>query len=467
MRSRSSLLGRLVLGYAASFVMLLALSDLSLYYLLHQAGEAERSSLLNDRFNAVSELLRTPEGGQSELLNRINTEWPSRAGGPVYLQLRDGHGKLIAQTPNLPPWLDWKALEGRLGEIVHVEGAQGTTLMARLDLMDDRLGIPGPVRVFGFESDAEGQLFLQHFRQLSVAILLVSGLLSSLLGWRIAKQGLWPLARMTETVGRIRTDTLHARLSLEELPAELRPLARAFNETLDRLEESFSRMGRFSSDIAHELRTPLSSIQGQIEVAIRRPREVAEYVEVLGSALEECSRLRKLVESLLFLARAENSPGDVAREPVDLATEISAVIEFFEPAATDAGIALRLDSRLGPSARILAERTLFQQATGNLLSNAIRYTPQGGHVAVRASESEGLARIEIEDDGPGIAAEHLPRIFDRFYRTDAARNMASGGFGLGLSIAKSIVELHHGRISMRSELGKGTCVRIEWPLASS
>jgi two-component system heavy metal sensor histidine kinase CusS len=209
------------------------------------------------------------------------------------------------------------------------------------------------------------------------------------------------------------------------------------------------------------LRTPVNALRGEVEVALGRPRSGDEYRNVLGSCLEECGRLGRLIDSLLFLARAENPKTVLATEPVDVGRELVVVREFFEPAAAESGVALATE--VEPDLVVPADRTLFQRAIGNLVTNALAHTPVGGTVTLRAARVAGAVRVEVVDTGEGIAHEHLPYLFDRFYRADPAR---SGGarVGLGLAIVKGVAELHGGAATVASAPGRGTTVTLTFPV---
>jgi two-component system heavy metal sensor histidine kinase CusS len=234
---------------------------------------------------------------------------------------------------------------------------------------------------------------------------------------------------------------------------------------LDRLEESFGRLAAFSATIAHELRTPVNNLRGEAEVALGKPRSPQEYRDALGSCLEECGRLSRLIDGLLFLARAENPMTQVEKEPVDLGRELAAVRDFYEAAAAEAGVTLTAAAPGGLVAEL--NRPLFQRAVGNLVSNALAHTGPGGDVALSAAREDGWLRVEVADTGSGIDAVHLPRLFDRFYRADPTRSSASGGVGLGLAVVKAVAELHGGSVSLGSEVGRGTRVALLLPAADN
>ena len=231
---------------------------------------------------------------------------------------------------------------------------------------------------------------------------------------------------------------------------------------LERLEQSFTRISRFSADIAHELRTPLNNLLGEIEVALSRSRAAEDYRDTLVSSVEECGRLARLIDNLLFLARAEAPKAVMTREALDLAAELATMCNFYEAAANEVGVRLIVAEH----GRAVAEvnRLLFQRAMNNLVTNALAHTPTGGSVTLAASGDATRTVVEVVDTGCGIPATDLPHVFDRFYRVDQARQSGEGAHvGLGLSLVKSIVELHGGTVHISSELGRGTKVTLRFP----
>ncbi len=280
--------------------------------------------------------------------------------------------------------------------------------------------------------------------------------------------GIRPVEEIATTARHISSTNLRERISPEGYPFELASLADTFNKMLDRLEESFGRISKFSADIAHDLRTPVNNIRGEAEVALARARTVDEYRDVLGSCLEETVRLSDLISDLLFLARAESPLTHLHRERVNVAELLDGVRQYYEASAEDGGISLT--TAVGPES-VIAEldRTLLQRAVGNLVSNAVAHTPSGGAIVLGTTLGTGVEastiRIEVSDTGEGIPPEALPKVFDRFYRVDASRSQASGGTGLGLSIVQSIMLLHGGKVEIASQLGQGTRVTLHVPIA--
>jgi two-component system heavy metal sensor histidine kinase CusS len=228
---------------------------------------------------------------------------------------------------------------------------------------------------------------------------------------------------------------------------------------LARLEDSFTRLSQFSADLAHELRTPIGNMLGEAQVALTRDRSEKEYRSVIESSAAECERLSGIIENLLFLARAESAEQKIERKQFDARTALEKIAAFYQPSAEDRQIALSCEG----DAEISADPMLFNRAIGNLIQNALRFTPDGGTIRISAANLNGRAEISVADNGSGIAPEHLPRVFDRFYRADPSRS--SAGTGLGLSLVRSIVDLHGGTATIQSEAGRGTTVTLIFPRA--
>lgn len=272
-------------------------------------------------------------------------------------------------------------------------------------------------------------------------------LISVLLGWLASRLGLKPLRELASVSTRVSAAKLDHRLSLAQAPVELHAPIQAFNAMLDRLEDSFRRLSEFSSDIAHELRTPVNSLMMQTQVALSRERDADDYREALYNNLEAAERLARMIGEMLFLAKSEQGLLTVQAEEVDLAEEVDELLEFFEPLASEQQLRLR---RRG-EARLHGDRAMLQRAFSNLLSNAIRYTPAGAEIRVEIGRDDDAVIVAVANPGTPIPAEQWPRLFDRFYRADSARQSATDGTGLGLSIAKAIVQAHGGTLSVHSD----------------
>ncbi|MXI49973.1 heavy metal sensor histidine kinase [Pseudomonas moraviensis] len=288
---------------------------------------------------------------------------------------------------------------------------------------------------------------MQHLIWLTVGL---SALATALLGAWAARSGLRPLRRMSAVARGISAQSLNARLPEEKMPPELAEMAYSFNAMLERLDDSFQRLSAFSADIAHELRTPLSNLLTHTQVTLTRPRALEDYREALHSNLEELQWMAQLVNDMLYLAKADHGLLMPKREPLELADEADMLLEFFAPLAEDAGVSL---SREG-EARIEGDRGMLRRALSNLLDNALRFTPAEGYVRLSIVDEGETVRVCVENSGEGISAQLLPRLFDRFYRADPARQEGSSEHaGLGLAITQSIVRAHGGTIHCESEVG--------------
>ncbi|WP_455884587.1 heavy metal sensor histidine kinase [Pseudomonas spelaei] len=294
------------------------------------------------------------------------------------------------------------------------------------------------------------QHFLQRMQHLIWLTVGLSALATALLGAWAARSGLRPLRRMGEVAAGVSAHSLTQRLPQQHMPVELAELAQAVNAMLGRLDDAFQRLSAFSSDIAHELRTPLSNLLTQTQVILTQPRALEDYREALHSNLEELQWMAQLVNDMLYLAKADHGLLMPRREPLALADEVEALLEFFALVADDAQVTL---VRKG-IAHTGGDRGMLRRALSNLLDNALRFTPPGGEVRVRMTQSAEGVTLTVENSGEGIPARLLPRLFDRFYRADPARHEGSSEHaGLGLAITQSIVRAHGGRIFCESEAG--------------
>ena len=458
-----SLAAHLTAWYAGSAFLLILGATGFLYWALVANLDREDDQFLADKIHILRALLRDRPDDLGGLRQEVVLAPRARQYGQVYVRVLDEAGTVLLETPGMG--------DGLGPEVFPPGGEPGTGTEVRTPagksfrVTAARAAVGGGegrtcVLQLAFDRTFEEGLLAGYRRNLLLVLGLALGV-CALAGYRIARRGLRPLRDVTEAAARIRSTTLHQRLAADGYPAELAELAGTFNEMLDRLEESFARLGRFSADIAHELRTPVNNLRGEAEVALGKPRSPEEYREVLGSGLEECNRLTALIDSLLFLARAESPEARTSRERIDVGRELAAVCGLYEAAAGEAGVTLTL--KAPPSLGAELDRTLFQRAVANLVANALAHTPAGGSVTLTAAPEGGAVRIDVEDTGCGIAPEHLPHVFDRFYRADAARSGGSGRVGLGLALVKSIAALHRGSAAVASTVGQGTRVTLLFP----
>ena len=273
-----------------------------------------------------------------------------------------------------------------------------------------------------------------------------------------------PLRRISATVRGITSEHLHVRLEPVEVPIELDPLVASFNQMLDQLQASFARLTHFTADIAHELRTPVTSLTTQTQVALSKSRDSAAYQEVLYSNLEELERMGKMIGDMLFLAKADHRLAQTEQAAVDLGEEARALFDYFGAWAEEAGVELVLE---GDAPGVSGNRAMLRRVLSNLIANALRYTPRGQTLRVGLMARNGHVELSVENPGPEIPAEHLPKLFDRFYRVDPARQHKDkdDGAGLGLAIVKAIAQAHGGSVGVRSSEGT-TCFTVSLPCAA-
>lgn len=292
--------------------------------------------------------------------------------------------------------------------------------------------------------------FLEQFRRTLWLMIASSIAIMTVMGWIAVRQGHAPLRDIVARIRRISANELSTHLAPETVPAELTDLAVSFNEMLQRVDETFHRLSDFNADIAHELRTPITNLMTQTQVALSRVRTIDEYREILYSNVEECERMGQMVGDMLFLAQADDRPRNINATDLDLAGEVRKLFDYYEGWAGECGVTLVLEG----TATARADRLMLQRALGNLLSNAIRHTAAGEAVRVELfTSAEGEINIVVENPGAEIPPEHLPKLFDRFYRVDSSRQRSSNGAGLGLAIVKSIVDVHSGKIDVTSTKG--------------
>lgn len=308
-------------------------------------------------------------------------------------------------------------------------------------------GQPGSAQLTLFLDITHHQHFLQGMQRLIWLTVGLSALVTALLGAWAARRGLQPLRQMGKVAASVNARSLTTRLPAAEMPEELAELAGTVNAMLQRLDDAFQRLSAFSADIAHELRTPLSNLLTHTQVTLTRPRSLEEYREALHGNLEELQWMAQLVNDMLYLAKADHGLLMPSRQPLDLAAEADALLEYYAPLAEDAEVRLLREGQ----AHTEGDRHMLRRALSNLLDNALRFTPAGGEI--RVSLEPGL-HIVVANTGPAIAPPMLERLFDRFYRADPARQEGSSEHaGLGLAITRSIVQAHGGKIRAECEDG--------------
>ena len=309
-------------------------------------------------------------------------------------------------------------------------------------------------RAVGDNSKLLTEFTFRYFVIVPVAIVI-----AGLLGWVLAKRALAPVNRVAMAAQRITHSSLNSEIPARGAGDELDRMIEAFNKMIERLSFSFAQIRQFSTDVSHELRTPLTIIRGQLEVALFTAKTIEQYRDAMVDALEDVERLSNIVRALLMLSQAETGQLILKKVDLDLAALVRDLVEEFQIPAEAQGVELTAD--VPESLHLQADRVQIERLVPNLVSNAIKYTPAGGHVRVELSSADDLVRLVVKDDGVGIAPDHLPHIFDRFYRVPSAD--PEKGLGLGLSFVAWIVKAHDGHIDVQSTLGQGTRFEVTLP----
>ena len=301
--------------------------------------------------------------------------------------------------------------------------------------------------------------FLDRLRRSLALYVLAAIAICGLLSWLAARQGLAPLRDMKSRAAKVTGQKLGERMPVQAVPVEMADLAQELNRMLDRLQEDFRRLTDFASDLAHELRTPISNLLTQTQVALATKRDAATYRDILASNAEEFQRLARMVSDMLLLAKTERGVDLPHKERFSARQDALALLEFYEAVAEEKRIRLQLKG----DGEVEGDRLMFRRAVSNLLSNALRYTPEAGDITIRITSTAQTTTVAVENTGTDIDAKILPRLFDRFYRADASRaHPDSDGSGLGLAITRAIAEAHGGSVTATSGDGR-TCFTLMFP----
>jgi two-component system heavy metal sensor histidine kinase CusS len=309
-------------------------------------------------------------------------------------------------------------------------------------------------------SDAE---LLSNFLKVALGATPLALILVSLGAWAIVMLGLKPLNRFREAAVIISAKNIPQRLNPAGMPLELLPLCRAFNDMLDRLEDGIQRLSQFSGDLAHEMRTPLATLLGRTQVVLSQPRTHEQLVQLLEDNVEEFDRLTRIVADMLFLAQADSLTTQVQTTPLNLADEARKIGAYLEILAQERNITFHIVGE----GTVFADVGLVDRAITNLLSNAVRYGEANSIVEINVESRADVLELAVINTGQQIPSEHVPHLFDRFYRADAARSREQGGTGLGLSIVRAIMFLHGGTVGVESRPPGITKFSLRFPKNSS
>jgi len=452
-----SIASQLILLFTLATSLLLACGLGAFYWLAVRHAFAEDNAILADKISALRSDLREsgPNAFAEELKSRRAGEHPT-----YWIRMLDPQGRTYAETPgmdrSLPPEIFPLAQQSSLAVGGRKDYHRWPKLFSLTAFNEVSGGQTYAVQLAQDRSSDER--VEREFALLFVIVLASSGLASAFIAMIVTKRGLRPLTEMTRSVARMGPTHLKERVAPAGWPRELQPLALAFDDMLKRLDDSFTRLSQFSADLAHELRTPIANMLGEAQVILTRDRTAPEYRQTIESTVAECERLSRIVDNLLFVARVDAAREPIACERFDARAAVEKIAQFYQTIAEDHHVTITCSG----NGQLYADPDLFERALGNLLDNALRFTPEGGAIRIALSKHDTHFEVAVTDNGCGIAPEHLPQVFDRFYRAESSRG--SDGAGLGLALVKSIVELHGGSATIQSEVGQGTTVTLKFPL---
>ena len=452
-----SITSRLIWLYTIVATVLLSCGMGILYWAVVSHIYQEDNVFLRDKLAALRQELYE-EYALGEPNEELTTSWSGEE--TYWIRVYDPTGRIAAATPKMDEQLSERAFppaapQGTaMPKAMEYKNPSGRFFLL-LAVTEAVNGHPYVVQIAqDFSADRQ---FARELAVLLLAVVAGGAIASGTIAFGVTKRELRPVQQMAQAIETIDAQQLHERITTVGWPRELQPLASAFNKMIIRLESSFTRLSQFSADLAHEFRTPIGNMRGEAEWALTKTRSPNDYRGVIESSIEEYDRLSGMIDNLLFLARAETADAPIKCSLFGARAAVEKIADFFETALEEQGIKI---SCLG-ECEIYAEPILFRRAVSNVISNAVRVTAPGGTVFISIVTGELASRIVVTDKGRGIASEHLPRVFDRFYRIDASRN--SNGTGLGLALVRSIMQIHKGEVSIVSEVACGTTVTLTFP----
>jgi heavy metal sensor kinase len=458
---------RLTVLYAALLTLALVIYAVCVSaFFLHNLREQVDASLDRDLETVEGDLFIN-SSGQLELTSREGEAQEDERDRGYFLEVSTRDGRLLYRSAQLGGQALGPGSEVPAGR--RRESAKSLRLPSgiRVRTMSRVHHMPGGMAVIVRLAVSEEHIWGEFWEMVAVlgVGLPITVAFVAMTGYLLAARALKPVDTMAKRAAEITADQLHERLQIDHPEDELGQLGTAFNTTLARLESSFDQLRRFTADASHELRTPLTAIRSVGEVSLRRDGDQRYYRDIIGSMLEETTRLTKLVDSLLTMSRADAGRVQLHLAEVCLLDLVKESTSLLEVLAEEKEQTLRVEG--DENVRVMADRTILRQALVNLIDNAVKYSPVKGEIRVRVTNNGQDALIEVEDNGPGIPPEHQDRIFERFYRVDKARTRAAGGSGLGLSITKWAVTVHKGSIAAQSSPGSGSTFRIRLPKVSA
>ncbi len=447
-----SLTYRLTWFYGLSTVVLLIIISVLLYSVLVDGLAKEDQIQINQKINVIKGLLVD----QPNNLTGLEQEVVHEGTDNLKSRILNDSGQIIIASPGFEKLsLDNFFPEPLINrpQIIENQTSEKTYLLASEKILNSNNSFWIIQVVVDIEDDV---IFNHNFLQHLIIAVVFGSILAMVLGYIVTRRGLNPIKEITKAAERITVTQMHEKLDTHQWPDELKTLALSFDAMLNRLDESIQRLSQFSANLAHELRTPLHNLIGQTDVTLAYPRTPEEYQQVLSSNLEEYERLASILESLLFLARADNEQMALHKETFNGRSVLDVLWSYQSILAEEQEVMIYCEGE----GFICADIELFRRAVNNLISNALRHSSATGKIKLLIEESAQETIITVQDSGQGISPEHLVFLGQRFYRAGAKDNT---GHGLGLAIVKSIMNLHGGKVEIESTLNVGTTVRLIFP----
>ncbi|WP_151768701.1 heavy metal sensor histidine kinase [Acinetobacter oleivorans] len=437
---------RIAILFSFSTVIILMIMGLVIHQLVMHHFETQDRTQLEGKIQLVENLLEQNHHNPSELNLYLKDALVGHH--DLIVQIERPSGQIIfSSSPTAlksktlvkskhGPWLEWKVQNKIYHGLIYKKS------------FDQNSAIPSAQIIVGIDT-SEHLHFLNDFRRQLLYIGVIGTVCLMLLGWFAAWRGLRPVQNMAKVAEGISAQHLSERLDVDNTPTELKSLAIAFNDMLDRLETAVGKLSDFSSDLAHEIRTPINNLMTQTQVCLSRSRDISTYQEILFSNLEEFERLARMVSDMLFLAKAEHGLHRTNLQQVNLVKEVSALFDFYDAIAAEKGMSLKQTGQ----GYVEGDPSMLRRALSNLLSNAIKYGKSDSIIKIKCQQNSDTTELTIENESSTLSQEQLTRLFDRFYRTDASRQRVEEGTGLGLAITKSILDVHGATIQANYENG--------------
>jgi two-component system heavy metal sensor histidine kinase CusS len=437
---------RIAILFSFSTVIILMIMGLVIHQLVMHHFETQDRTQLEGKIQLVENLLEQNHHNPSELNLYLKDALVGHH--DLIVQIERPSGQIIfSSSPTAlksktlvkskhGPWLEWKVQNKIYHGLIYKKS------------FDQNSAIPSAQIIVGIDT-SEHLHFLNDFRRQLLYIGVIGTICLMLLGWFAAWRGLRPVQNMAKVAEGISAQHLSERLEVDNTPTELKSLAIAFNDMLDRLETAVGKLSDFSSDLAHEIRTPINNLMTQTQVCLSRSRDISTYQEILFSNLEEFERLARMVSDMLFLAKAEHGLHRADLQQVNLVKEVSALFDFYDAIAAEKGMSLKQTGQ----GYVEGDPSMLRRALSNLLSNAIKYGKSDSIIKIKCQQNSDTTELTIENESSPLSQEQLTRLFDRFYRTDSSRQRVEEGTGLGLAITKSILDVHGATIQANYENG--------------